>query len=216
MKGHGLAWDCACGSGQATVGLAEHFTRVIGTDASASQIACAPKHPKIDWRVAPAELSGLSAESIDLTTVAQAAHWFDLPAFYNEVRRVAKPGSVIALWSYGIQRFDDPALQEIVTDFYSNVVGPYWPPERVLVENGYRTVPFPFEELAAPGFSMSTSWDLEQLLAYFGTWSATNRYREALKQDPLPELRDRLLKTWTSPGEPRLIEWPLAFRVGRL
>jgi uncharacterized protein YhfF len=34
----GLAWDCATGSGQAAVGLAERFARVIATDKSRAQI----------------------------------------------------------------------------------------------------------------------------------------------------------------------------------
>ncbi|TXH78069.1 MAG: class I SAM-dependent methyltransferase, partial [Thiothrix sp.] len=83
-------WDCACGTGQASLGLAEHFQQVIATDASAQQIAVAEPHPKIEWRVASAEASGLADHSVDLITVAQALHWFDLEQFYAEAQRVLK------------------------------------------------------------------------------------------------------------------------------
>src|SRR6516162_2463674 len=97
----GGAWDCACGSGQATIALAERFDRVVATDASAKQVAGAPPHPRVSYRVAPAEESGLEAESMDLVAVAQAAHWFDLTRFYAEVQRVLRAGGVLAIWSYG-------------------------------------------------------------------------------------------------------------------
>ena len=82
---HDTAWDCATGSGQAALGLAPHFRRVVATDASAEQVRHAVAHPSIDYRVAQAEDSGLADHSVDLVTVAQAAHWFDLPRFYAEV-----------------------------------------------------------------------------------------------------------------------------------
>jgi ubiquinone/menaquinone biosynthesis C-methylase UbiE len=100
------AWDCATGNGQAAVGLAEYFKTVIGTDASADQIANATPHPKIRYSVVPAEKSGLTAQSMDLITVAQSAHWFDLDRFYSEVRRVLRPGGCVALWCYGVIEFD--------------------------------------------------------------------------------------------------------------
>jgi methylase of polypeptide subunit release factors len=39
-----LAWDCGTGNGQAAVGLATMFDRVIATDASEKQISNAPSH----------------------------------------------------------------------------------------------------------------------------------------------------------------------------
>src|SRR5262245_38403499 len=89
-----FAWDCATGSGQAAVALAAHFKRVIATDASATQIANGETHPRVEYRVAPAEQSGLAAASVDLLTVAQALHWFDLPRFFVEANRVLRPRGV--------------------------------------------------------------------------------------------------------------------------
>src|SRR5262249_24385836 len=149
-------WDCAYGNGQATADLAARFGKVCGTDASREQIASAALHPNVEYRVALAEESGLPDGSVQLVTVAQALHWFDLTRFYSEVRRVLSPGGVIAVWDYGIDQVEGDAVNVIAQDFYFNVVGPYWPPERKLVEEGYRTIPFPFEEIAPPHFRMET------------------------------------------------------------
>src|SRR5579859_7785472 len=181
-------WDCACGNGQATSDLAARFFNVYGTDASADQIASASPAPNAEYRVALAEKSGLPDSSVQLLTIAQAMHWFDLPRFYAEVKRVVVPGGVVAAWAYGFNQIEDHVANELVQDFYSNVVGPYWPPERKLVEEGYRSIPFPFDEIYPPPCRMETHWNLEQLLGYFSTWSATNRYIKSTGQNPLGPL----------------------------
>lgn len=209
-----LAWDCAAGSGQASVDLAEYFARVVATDASRAQIDAAVPHPRIDYRVAPAEASGLAAASVDLVTVAQALHWFDLAGFYAEVRRVLRPGGVLAVWTYGVLSVEGAEVDALVQSFYHDTVGPYWPPERVHVENGYRTLPFPFEEIAAPPFAMEARWLLPQLLGYFRSWSATGRFIAANGHDPVAVLEERLAPLWRE-GETRRVTWPLAQRVGR-
>jgi ubiquinone/menaquinone biosynthesis C-methylase UbiE len=210
-----LVWDCACGNGQATVDLAERFARVVATDASREQIASAKAHPKIEFRVASAEQSGLRDESVGLVTVAQALHWFDLERFYAEARRVLKPGGVLAGWAYGINEVEGEPVNELVQEFYSETVGPYWPPERRLVEEGYRSIPFPFAEITAPSFRMETNWTLEQLLGYFSTWSATNRFIKATGRNPIEPLSAAMLRDWGNPNTPRLITWPLSLRLGR-
>ncbi len=166
---HSLVWDCAAGNGQATYDLAERFDKVIATDASKEQIASARPHPRIEYRVAPAERSGLPEKSVGLITVAQAVHWFDLERFYAEARRVLSPGAVLAVWAYGVNEVEGDAVNQLVQDFYANTVGPYWPPERKLVEDGYRTIPFLFAEITAPAVRMEMRWTLEQLLGYFST-----------------------------------------------
>ncbi|OHE81407.1 MAG: SAM-dependent methyltransferase [Verrucomicrobia bacterium RIFCSPLOWO2_12_FULL_64_8] len=212
----GRVWDCACGSGQATRDLAERFAAVTATDASVGQIAAATPHPRVTYRVAPAETSGLPDHSFDLVTVAQALHWFDLDRFYAEVRRVLAPDGVLAAWSYGFHQLGDEAIDRAARDFYENVVGPYWPPERKLIEQGYRTIPFPFAELAAPRFTMRTSWALPQMLGYLRSWSATARYSAARGHDPIVEFEQKLLPRWGGPAIEREINWPLALRLGRV
>src|SRR5579864_4799887 len=56
-----LALDCATGSGQAAVGLAERFDHVVAIDASSEQLARAPRHPRIEYRVARAEETGVAS-----------------------------------------------------------------------------------------------------------------------------------------------------------
>lgn len=208
-------WDCACGNGQASRGLAERFDRVIATDASEEQIASAAPHPRIEYRVAPAEQSGLPDHSVALVTVAQAVHWFAFDRFYAEVKRVLAPNGVVAVWAYGVIIVEDEKVNRLAYEFYSETVGPYWPPERVLVEEGYRTIPFPFAEIAPPAFRMETSWTLEQLLGYFSTWSATNRYIKATGRNPLEPLAAELKRVWGDLNSPRKIVWPLSVRVGQ-
>ena len=208
-------WDCACGSGQAALDLAERFARVVATDASREQIAAAVAHPRIEYRVATAEESGLADGSVGLVTVAQAVHWFDLECFYAEVQRVLAPSGVLAVWAYGICTVEGDEADALAQDFYARTLGPYWPPERALVEAGYRTIAFPFAETAAPTFQLEAQWTLEQLLGYFSTWSATNRYIAATGSNPLELLAADLQRVWGEGDAPRRIVWPVALRVGR-
>jgi SAM-dependent methyltransferase len=209
------AWDCAAGNGQATLALAERFARVTATDASAAQLAQAPRHPGITYRAGLAQESGLPDASVDLVTVAQALHWIDLPGFYEEVSRVLLADGVLAVWCYGLQRLDDEAVDERLARFYGSVVGPYWAPERRLVETGYRTIPFPFEELEAPAFEMVHEWRLSELLAYLRTWSATSAFVKARGFDPVTALAEELGPAWGPSDRRRRVRWPLSLRIGR-
>jgi len=208
-------WDCACGSGQASIDLAERFSKVFATDASKEQIASAKPHSRVEYSVALAEQSGLAANSVGLVTVAQALHWFDLERFYAEANRVLTANGVLAAWAYGICQVAGDEVNRIAQDFYANVVGPYWPPERKLVEQGYRGMPFPFAELVVPSFQLEAQWPLEQLLGYFSSWSATNRFTKATGRNPIPDLAKAMEKVWPDPNSPRLVTWQIAMRVGR-
>lgn len=217
---HGAAWDCGAGSGQASVPLATHFDRVYATDVAREQIDAATPHPRVSYHVAPAASSGLEDASVDLVTVAQALHWFDLPAFYAEVRRVLRPGGVLAVWTYPRPRFEDATLDARFHDFHSRVVGPWWPPERRHVDAEYATLEFPprgddFEELAAPEFGRELQWTLEQVLGYAASWSATTRYRSQMGADPVPRLREALAPAWPADGVAR-VRMPLVVRAARL
>ena len=214
VPSHQLAWDCATGNGQAALGLSPYFGKVVATDASAAQIQQAVAAENIDYRVVPAESSGLADTSVDLVTVAQALHWFDLDAYYIEVHRVLKPGGVLAVWSYSFLECET-AVDAIIHHFYSDIVGPYWPAERIHIEKGYRDLPFPFEEQPAPLLTMQTDWTLEQLLGYLRTWSATQRYQKAHGFDPVTKIEADLTALWGSDREARPVSWPLTLRWGR-
>ncbi|MBS0375598.1 MAG: class I SAM-dependent methyltransferase [Proteobacteria bacterium] len=209
-----LALDLATGNGQAAVDLAAHFALVLASDASAAQLAHAEPHPRIRYLRHRAEALPVAARCVDLVAVAQAAHWFDFERFYPEVRRVLRPGGVLALWTYEKFRID-PGIDAIVDHFYGAVVGRYWPPERRHVEAGYRTLPFPLDELAAPPFAIATRWDLPRTVHYLGTWSAVDRYRRAEGSDPLPALAEALTRVWPG-GAERDVTFPVHLRLGRV
>lgn len=212
---HDLAWDCGCGSGQAAIGLADHYRQVIATDPSPQQIDNAVRHERISYAVAPAEASGLAPASIDLIVVAQALHWFDFPRFYAEVRRVARTGGVLAAVSYGEVRVEG-AADAVVARFYHELIGPYWPPERRYVDDQYRTIPFPFPRIAPPLLAMEQAWDLDQLLGYLRTWSAVKEYERQRGDDPLALIGAELAAAWGDPQQRRRISWPLSLLAGRV
>lgn len=212
--GHETAWDCATGNGQAARGLAPHFREVIATDASAAQIRHAAPSPGVVYRVGRAESSGFSHHRVDLVTAAQAAHWFHLPRFYAEVARVLKPGGVLAIWGYGRLTLPEP-LDMPLRRFYADTIGPWWPPERTLIDGAYRGLEFPFVEFEAPAFEIEVEWDLARLLDYVSTWSAVGRYRTAKGSDPLPMLTAELEPLWGHRTDVRRLVWPLFLRAGR-
>jgi len=210
-----LAWDAGCGNGQASVALADRFARVFATDPSAGQITNAEARPNIDYRVDPAEQCSLEDASVDLVTVAQALHWFDHARFYAEVRRVVKPGGAFAAWTYADCRVDN-AVDAVKDRLYIDLTGPYWPPERRHVESGYRSLPFPFEELPVPAFEMTATWTLGQFIAYLRSWSATQRYLKATGIDPLALVEADLARAWGDPASTRLVRWDFHVRCGRV
>lgn len=210
-----LAWDCGCGNGQASQALAVHFEHVVATDPSANQIAQAEPGTNIEYRTEPAEQSSLADASASLATVAQALHWFDHEVFYREVDRVLKPGGVLAAWTYAGCSVGDAAIDDTIAHLYDDLTGPYWPPERALVDAGYRTLAFPFDEIAAPAFTMKMSWSMDQLLAYFRSWSATQRYIAANGRDPVALVETDLRSAWNDVETLRDVHWQLYLRAGR-
>lgn len=208
-----LAVDIGCGNGQLTAQLASHFRSVIGLDPSADQIANATPHERIRYLCAPAEKLPLPEHSAALLTAAQAAHWFNLPAFYAEIRRVGIPHAALALISYGVLTLDPP-LNERFRRFYVDEIGPYWPPQRQLVDTGYANIDFPFEELTAPPMEIRLQWNLDEFLGYVSTWSATRSAREAGREDLLRMFAEDLQRLWGETNTRRPVTWPIKMRIG--
>lgn len=207
-----LAWDCATGNGQAAVALAPFFRRIIATDASAPQIANAEPNERVEYRVAPAEASGLESNTIDLISVAQALHWFNHGAFFAEAERVLKPDGILAVSAYNLLTVS-PEIDALVNHFYFETTGPFWPPERDIVEAGYRTIEFPFPELEVPPFAMRCDWKLEQLLGYLRTWSATRKFIAENGYDPVDSLGEEMRRYWKDENAVREVRWPVTLRV---
>lgn len=207
------AWDCATGSGQAAVALAQYFKRVDATDASAEQVAHAAPHAGVHYAVGRAEAPAFGDGCMDLIAIAQSLHWFDLDAFYAQARRVLAPGGIVAVWGYELFRVDDRFDRELHW-FYREVVGPYWPPERAILEAGYRTLPFPFREIEAPRFEMRAVLDFDGVLGYLDTWSAVKRYQQARDEHPFKHAEARLRAAWGG-SDRREVRTPIFMRVGR-
>ncbi len=207
-------WDCGTGNGQAAVALAEHFERVFATDASAEQVNNAQTHPRVEYAVAPAEKCPLSDASVDLVTVTQALHWFDLDRFYAEVRRVCKLGGLLAVTCYyepGVDEKVNPVLRR-----WEDFIRPYWTPERAWVDAGYRTIPFPFPELPVPSFELTLESFLAGFLGYLGTWSATKQFVKAHGSDPLERFVPEFASAWGDPATVRTVRWEFTLRLGRV
>ncbi len=212
---HEVALDVGCGNGQVAVALADRFARVHAVDPSAEQIRNAVEHPRVSYTVAPAEDTGLPPRTVDLVVAAQALHWFDLDRFYAELRRVGREGAVFAAVTYGLTRVN-PAVDAVVDHLYRDTLGGDWPPERRLVDAGYRTLPFPFPELQAPALEIEERWTLDRFLGYLATWSGVTAYRRRTGVDPLAETGAALRTAWGDPGVPVPVSWPLAIRAGRI
>lgn len=213
--GRSLAWDCGTGNGQAAIALGEHFERVVATDASAEQIALAMPHARVEYRVEAAEAVSLPPHSADLVTVAIAVHWFDLDRFYDAVRRVLKPGGVLAVWTYHMLQIE-PAVDAIVDHYYRDVLSGYWPDRFHYLDEQYRTLPFPFDELSPPAFEMQADWTLDEVAGFLSSWSATQRYRAQRGLHPLGLVWPELLQAWGASEQRRSVRWPLHLRVGRV
>lgn len=211
--GTALAWDAGCGSGQATAALASHFDQVVATDASRAQLDAAPLLPNVTYHVAAETCPQVLSGSVDLVVVAQAVHWFDRATFWNEVARVLRPEGVLAVWSYDLPQIA-PVIDPLVARLYREVLGEYWPPERIHCETRYRDIGFPYRIMDAPPFEMASTWSRAQFTDYVRTWSAVQRFREATGRDPVTPFDDALSRRWPD-GEARVVTWPLTILTGR-
>ncbi len=215
-----LAWDAGTGNGQVAIALADHFDHVVATDASSDQLAHAVRHERVEYRNEAADQGSLASASVDLITAGAAAHWFELDGFYRQVQRVGKKRAVIALFSYGPRDFADAyELQfhdPIVHRFQENVLAGFWPERIQYVHDRYATLPFPFDEIAAPPFTMTADWNLHELLAFLDTWSASQRYFQERGTHAIDEIKPELTRTWGDPASRRHFECPLFVRAGRV
>lgn len=207
------AWDCATGNGQAAIMLAPHFQSVEASDISERQIANAIQDRRIHYSVSNAEATSFQEQSFDLITVAQAYHWFNFTAFEKEVRRVLKSDGIIAIWGYALVSSDYEELNKQLNAFYEDTVGPYWDPERKYLEDHYRSVPFPYNEIESKEFTITQQWSLDDLLGYLNTWSSVQHFIKANGFNPVEELKADLKKLWTD-LDVVSFRFPLFLRLG--
>lgn len=206
------AWDCGTGNGQAAIGLAPYFSKIIATDASGEQIGKAAKHDNIEYRIARAEESFIPDNLIDLVTVAQAVHWFDQKLFFKEVNRVLKQNGILAVWTYNLLSINKD-IDKIIHKFYYETINQYWPPERNHVENNYSDISFPLCPINTGSFSMSEAWEFNQLIGYLNTWSAVKVYKHKLNKEPIQLIANDLADAWGLPETKQNVSWQLTIKV---
>jgi len=209
------ALDVAAGNGQATIPLAAACRHVYASDLAVTQIAALPATANISPYVSRAEQTCLPDASVDLVCVAQAMHWFDVAAFHHEVRRIGKPGGVIAVWTYALLRAAPP-LTAIIDDLYAQTAA-YWPADRVHVDNHYATLPFPYERIPYTAPAMTAAFSQERLCGYLRTWSGVQRYINAGHPDPVAARAEAVAAAWGQAADtPVTFTFDMTVLLGRL
>ncbi len=208
------AWDCGTGNGQVAFELSKVFENVYATDISSNQLQEAIKAKNIFYLLEPAEKTKFENHFFDFITAAQAVHWFNFDAFYSEVKRTARKNAIICLIGYGLLR-STPTIDKIIDNFYYNIVYDYWDQERRYIEEEYRTIPFPFEEIPSPKFINQQQWDIEHLLGYISTWSSVKKFIQKNGYNPIYAIKDELYKVWGI-NQKKNIYFPIFIRLGRV
>ncbi|MBK6265379.1 class I SAM-dependent methyltransferase [Marivirga sp. S37H4] len=208
------AWDCGTGNGQIAFELAKTFNNVFATDISQTQIDNALQANNIKYSVQPAEKTNFDNQKFDLTVVAQAVHWFDFEKFYKEVKRTSKTNALLCIVGYGRIEISSQ-IDDIIKDFYTNVIGKYWDKERKYIDENYETIPFPFEEIQSPKFENKHQWTLEHLIGYLNTWSAVKHFIKKNGYNPIDELEGKLKQQWNS-ERIKEVNFPILLRIGKI
>ena len=211
-KEHQLAWDCATGNGQAAIPLAKYYNKVVATDISTRQIEFAIKHPKITYYPADCEHSGLADKSVDLITVAQSAHWFNMPLFEEECRRVIKTNGIVAIWMYSLFRVN-LNIDAIIDNYYWNTLAEYWPEGRENIDQNYEKVNLTLNKIESPSFEMKKYWNFDEVIGYLCSWSSLQNYIKQNDANPIDLIKQDLAQAWGDIGDVKEIQWPLTLKV---
>ena len=214
-------WDAACGSGQASIGLAGFFDHVEATDLSPKQIAAAEHHPRVHYRHGAAEQSDLNAKSMDAVLVAAAIHWLDVKRFNREASRVLRPGGLLVWMGYEPIQGAPDDLQNWLNSLYHERLDQFWPAERSHVNNCYADLVFPVCNQPIPReMRMTQHWTRRDLLGYIGTWSALRQASQQMNSNDhralVNTLSEELNQLWPEDDERLTLQFPLMGRWGRL
>jgi len=213
---HELAWDCGTGNGQAAGQLSPHFKQVIGSDVNQQQLDVAIKKANVHYYCWPAEKTGLSATTVDLVTVAQALHWFNLEPFYQEVQRVSKSSGIMAAWCYSLGSINQE-IDMVIKKLYTDILGNgYWPSERRYIDEQYQTIYFPFKKMETPQFNIEKKMDFTHVIGYLNTWSAVKEYQQVNQDNPIHLIYADLQKVWGEPSTVYTMRWPIHLLVGHV
>ncbi|PHT54562.1 hypothetical protein CQW23_09024 [Capsicum baccatum] len=227
---HDLVWDVGTGTGQAAQSLAKLYKNVIATDASPKQLEFAAKVPNVQYKCTSPNMSMSeiktkigSESSVDLITIAQAMHWFDLPTFYQQAKwLLKKPNGVIAAWCYTTPEVS-VSVDAILEKFYTIDAGPYWESPRKLVDEKYQTIDFPFEAVDGCDhngpfeFKIEKVIDLESYFTYLKSWSAYQTAKEKGAELLTDDVVDKFTSAWNEDGKSeKTVTYPIYLRIGKV
>jgi SAM-dependent methyltransferase len=210
-----LVWDCGTGNGQAALSLANHYQQIIATDPSEEQLKHAFQHPKISYQKVTAEAFEFQPASFDLISIANAIHWFNFDVFYPKVKQLLKPNGVVAAWAYGLPIVNEE-IDEFTNMLHYKILDEFWVAPNRLVENEYRELPFPFQEITTPQFYSTKEFTLAEFVTYFHTWSAAQKYLNHYNENPIDKILPQLKAAWGNADERREVKWKIILKVGQL
>jgi len=209
-----LAWDSACGNGQASIGLVEEFDRVFASDVSDEQISNAKQHPRVNYAVSTSEKTPLDDQSCDLICVAQALHWFDYDQFWPEAKRVLKPNGIFMALGYNWPSVNNQ-IDDAISNTIMSVIEPYWAPQNQLIWNYYRDINIPFKRIETPVFEMKVKWNLNEYFNFLHSFSATRRCMDAIGADFFDTAYECIAELWGEPTQVKVIDLDFVLYVGR-
>lgn len=214
-NGRNHCWDCGTGNGQVAKVLAKHFKSVEASDISRNQISNAERSDNITYHISRAEKTLFKDNQFDLVTVAQALHWFDISAFFKEVKRVCKNNATLSVWGYGLIRIDEE-INALIDQYYHEITGPYWNKERNYVDQQYNSIPFDFQAVpTSKSFSIQASWDIFQLEGYFKSWSAVQNYLKEHQHSPVDWIMEKIKLRWDR-NNVKQVNFPIFMKMGRV
>ncbi|MGQ0738031.1 MAG: hypothetical protein ACT4OJ_03130 [Bacteroidota bacterium] len=88
------------------------------------------------------------------------------------------------------------------------------------MDEEYKTIPFPFEEIPCPVFQLRVDWSLDEFAGYLNTWSALQKFIKANNYNPVGQVVEEIRDHWIN-GDPdqnrkRTVTFPVYMRMGRV
>jgi len=196
---------------------------------SEQQLEFAIKLPNVQYKHTPSTMSIPELEqivtpqgTIDLVTIAQGLHWFDLPNFYAQVKWVLKkPHGVIAAWCYSLPRISDE-VDTVIDQLYFIDSKSYWDSVCKLIDDNYRSIDFPFEttvdgvDHTGPfEFVTETLMSFDGLLTFINSWSAYQTAKEKGVELLGEDVVEKFKLAWGEDGH-KTAKFPVYLRIGRV
>ncbi|MEP7170837.1 MAG: SAM-dependent methyltransferase, partial [Bacteroidota bacterium] len=109
----------------------------------------------------------------------------------------------------------DHQVDKIIDHLYFNVLNSYWDKERKYIDEHYKTIPFPFNEIKSPELNIAYHWDLDQLIGFLNSWSGVQHYKDRNNnENPLDQVTSDL-KNCFKENEKKKVTFPVFLRVGK-